>query len=136
MPPAAAPMAPRIPVSVGELIDKVTILRLKLAHIVADEKRANVARELAVLDEEARRLDLGDAVAEDERELFAVNETLWNVEEELRAHEARADFGARFVELARTVYRANDERARIKAKINAASGSLYREEKSYDGSSR
>jgi hypothetical protein len=126
----------RVPVSIGELFDKIAILRIKEARIRSEAKRANVRRELEALEAEARALALPPWIEEEERELREVNETLWDVEEDLRALEAQQDFGARFVELARAVYTTNDRRAAIKARINDRAGSTYREEKSYDEASR
>jgi len=125
-----------VPVSVGELVDKITILRIKAARLTSDSKRSNVARELAALELEAAKLDSRALFSFEERELERVNTTLWDVEEDIRVHEARGDFGATFIALARRVYVTNDERARLKARINDLAGSLYREEKSYDEASR
>lgn len=125
-----------VPASVGELVDKITILRIKAQRLASETKRANVARELAALEEEAAKLGGRERFEVEERELQRVNEELWDVEEHLRAHEARGDFGPTFIALARRVYITNDERARLKACINDRVGSLFREEKSYDESSR
>jgi len=124
-------MAIMIPVSAGELIDKLTILRVKAARIDAD-KLVNVQKELALLEAVAAR-ELAatpglDALA---AELEAVNAALWDVEEGKRDCERRQDFGPAFVALARRVYRENDLRAAIKRRINAAAGSDLIEEKSY-----
>jgi len=126
----------RVPVSIGELFDKISILRIKTDRIRSDAKRANVRRELEALDAEALTLALPAWIEDEQRDLRRVNEALWDVEEELRALEAKQDFGARFVELARAVYTTNDERAAIKARINDRAGSTYREEKSYDEATR
>ena len=125
-----------VPVSVGELVDKITILRIKVARFTSEAKRRNVARELVALELEAAKVDCRSLFSLEERELERVNTALWDVEEDLRIHEARGDFGASFIALARSVYVTNDERARIKARINDLAGSLYREEKSYDEGSR
>ena len=124
-------MAIMIPVSAGELVDKLTILRVKAARIDAD-KLVNVQKELALLEAVAAR-ELAatpglDALA---AELEAVNAALWDVEEGKRDCERRQDFGPAFVALARRVYRENDLRAAIKRRINAAAGSDLIEEKSY-----
>ena len=126
----------RVPVSIGELFDKITILRIKADRIRSEAKRANVRRELEALETEARALGLPAWIDEEASALRLVNEALWDVEEDLRALEAKQDFGSRFVELARAVYKTNDERAAIKARINDRAGSAYREEKSYDEASR
>lgn len=124
----------RIPIDVapGELLDKLTILMIKSDRIIEPDKLANIRRERAVL-EAARLAVLPDSpeLAELERELRRVNERLWEIEDALRAHEGRGDFGAGFVDLARAVYRNNDERARLKRRINELLGSDIAEEKSY-----
>ena len=120
---------PQVPVSWGELLDKITILRIKQARIASAEARRNVARELGLLDDIAaeakgRARGLVDA-------LQAVNEELWEIEDAIREREAAGDFGGRFVALARSVYRKNDRRAAIKREINRQLGSALVEEKSY-----
>jgi Family of unknown function (DUF6165) len=120
------------PISVGELIDKITILRIKRERIGAAGARANVERELAHLVEIRARSALDTAeVAALEEQLLEVNERLWDVEDELRGLEQDSDFGTRFVELARSVYRLNDWRSMLKRRINEATGSAIVEEKSY-----
>lgn len=119
------------PVSAGELIDKITILRVKVERIAAD-KRANVAHELARLETIASHAltpspDLASLTAE----LQAVNAGLWDVEDGKRDCERRQDFGPDFIALARRVYRENDLRAAIKRRINDLVGSSIVEEKSY-----
>lgn len=121
-----------VPISAGELLDKITILEIKSERIQNPEQLKNVTRELAALRMAADRLHqipLQGPVAS----LKNVNTKLWDVEDNIRECEARADFGPRFVELARAVYRLNDERARLKRTINETSGSRYIEEKSYRG---
>jgi hypothetical protein len=120
-----------IPVSAGELIDKLTILRVKAARIDAS-KLANVKKELALLAAAADK-ELG-GVPEIEplaAELEAVNAALWDIEEGKRDCERRKDFGPAFVDLARKVYIENDRRAALKRRINEAAGSDLVEEKSY-----
>ena len=121
-----------IPCSAGEVIDKLTILEIKLARITDPAKLANVAREHAALAA-AWQQAVPDqaALAEPVAALRQVNETLWDVEDEIREHERRDDFGAAFVALARSVYRTNDRRAELKREINARLGSVLVEEKSY-----
>jgi len=120
------------PISVGELIDKITILRIKLERIRAAPAQANVERELDRLIEIRARasLDLAD-LAGLEDELFQVNGRLWDVEDELRALEQNGNFGKRFIELARSVYRLNDRRSALKRRINTVTDSAIVEEKSY-----
>ena len=120
------------PVSPGELLDKITILRIKAARIGDAAKLANVRHELTVLQrtwDEAVPADA--ALAAEERALEAVNARLWDIEDRIRDEEAAQRFGERFIELARAVYIENDERARIKKRINEALGSAIVEEKSY-----
>lgn len=126
--PADLPLAP---VSWGELLDKITILEIKVARIAAAPARANVARELSLLQAIAApalaRADLAPPL----EQLRRVNAALWNIEDAIRLKEAQQDFGAGFVALARSVYRTNDERAAIKRSINNLLGSALVEEKSY-----
>jgi hypothetical protein len=121
-----------VPVSPGELLDKITILRIKSARMSDAGKLANVRRELALLEDVWRTavpptVDL----AADESALAAVNERLWDVEDRLRELESAGRFDSDFVELARAVYFTNDDRAAIKKRINVALGSAIVEEKSY-----
>ena len=120
------------PISVGELIDKITILRIKRERIRAAPAQANIEREFDHLAEIRARasLDMAD-LAVLEEELFQVNGRLWEVEDELRALEQNGNFGERFVELARSVYRLNDRRSLLKRRINEVTGSGIVEEKSY-----
>jgi len=123
-----------IPASVGELIDKITILEIKQQRILDPAKQQNIARELAALMQVVQQHQLGypaGELAELGRELSAVNQQLWTIEDDIRECERQADFGARFVELARAVYHRNDERAVIKRRINHQCGSELVEEKSY-----
>jgi hypothetical protein len=121
-----------VPVSPGELLDKVTILRIKAARISDAAKLANVSHELALLERTWRESGCAaQDVAADERALHAVNERLWDIEDRIREKEAAQRFDAEFVQLARAVYVSNDERAAIKRRINVALGSRIMEEKSY-----
>jgi Family of unknown function (DUF6165) len=121
-----------VPISVGELFDKISILELKKAALAESDKRANVLRELAMLDL-VRRREVAPSPALEAlyRELCAVNRRLWRIEDDLRAHERAASFDAGFVALARSVYRENDRRAALKRQINELTGSEIVEEKSY-----
>jgi len=121
-----------IPVSVGELIDKITILEIKAERIGDAAKRINVQRELEQLQYvwEISKLDRG-LIADSWAELYAVNAKLWDIEDRKRLKEAAASFDAEFVALARSVYLDNDRRAAIKRKINELLGSDIVEEKSY-----
>ena len=123
-----------IPASVGELIDKITILEIKRERITDAAKQQNIQRELLALMAVVEQQQLGyprGALANLGRELSAVNQQLWTIEDDIRACERQGDFGARFIELARAVYHRNDERAAIKRQINELCGSELVEEKSY-----
>lgn len=127
----------RVPISPGELLDKLTILRLKAARIAEPEKRANVARELALLEAIWRaEVSAASELQAEEEALARVNAALWEVEDALREREAARRFDAEFVALARSVYRHNDERAAIKRRVNLKLGSALIEEKSYAGAAR
>jgi hypothetical protein len=121
-----------VPISPGELLDKITILRIKAARMSDATKVANVKHELALLektwkDSGAAAIDL----AAEEAGLTRVNEALWVIEDEIRDEERAKRFGDKFIELARAVYVTNDERATIKKRVNTLSGSSIVEEKSY-----
>ena len=121
-----------VPISPGELLDKITILRIKAARIGDAGKRANVQLELGLLEGTWR--DSGCAVSDvssDERALQEVNERLWDIEDRIREKEAAHAFDQEFIELARAVYISNDERATIKKRVNVRLGSRIVEEKSY-----
>ena len=121
-----------IPVSHGELIDKITILEIKSRRIADPAKLANVRNELDMLNatwanNAASHADIADARAR----LLAVNEALWEIEDHIRLKEKARAFDAEFIELARSVYIRNDERAAVKREINRTLGSQLVEEKSY-----
>ena len=121
-----------VPISVGELLDKISILKIKIAAIDNPAKLANVQRELVALDV-VRRREV-PVLAELEAlylELQAVNQQLWDVEDNIREHERDGHFDDRFIELARDVYRHNDRRAALKRAINDLTNSEIIEEKSY-----
>lgn len=121
-----------IPVSPGELLDKLTILEIKLERIDDEAKLANVRREHELLVRVWRESGLGDeAVARLRDQLRAVNERLWEIEDAIREEERRKRFGDDFIDLARSVYQRNDERAALKRRINEILGSAIVEEKSY-----
>jgi len=120
------------PVSYGELIDKITILEIKSRRITDAAKLANVRNELDMLNatwagSSASQTDIADERAR----LLAVNEALWDIEDRIRLKERAQAFDAEFIELARSVYFRNDERAAFKREINQKLGSELVEEKSY-----
>jgi hypothetical protein len=123
-----------VPIAIGELIDKITILEIKVARFTDAVKTANVRAELTLL-----RQRRADAVPSDPvldllaTRLKAVNERIWDLEDEIRECERRQDFGSDFVAVARSIYRFNDERAAVKREINLATGCKLVEEKSYAG---
>jgi hypothetical protein len=120
-----------VPISVGELMDKITILEIKSERIKNPSQLENIVHELEAL-RAVRLRDIERAMLDKlSAELKRVNAKLWDVEDAIRDCEARADFGEHFIELARTIYRLNDERSRLKKAINLASGSRIVEEKSY-----
>ena len=124
---------PHVPVSWGELLDKITILKIKRERIRDAAARANVVRELELLEQIAARvMERGDLASLIDR-LRGVNAALWDIEDAIREEDAAGRFGAEFVALARAVYTRNDERAAVKRAINAALGSALVEEKSYKG---
>jgi hypothetical protein len=121
-----------VPISPGELLDKITILRIKSARIEDANKLANVRRELALLEQNWRQWVSATAeLAGDEAALERVNTELWDIEDRIREHEAQRRFDAGFIELARAVYLRNDERAAIKQRVNLKLNSAIVEEKSY-----
>jgi hypothetical protein len=121
-----------VPISPGELIDKITILRIKSARMTDETKLRNVRVELEALEQTWRESGAAiPAVAADEAALQKVNEELWDIEDRIRDKERAGEFDAVFIELARAVYVTNDERARFKKNINTALGSRLVEEKSY-----
>ena len=122
-----------IPVSVGEIMDKITILEIKAERILDAEKLANVTAELDTL----RPLVTHDALNTASikalvAELKDINEALWDIEDNVREREYAKDFGEAFIALARAVYVTNDKRAEVKKQINLATGSTLIEEKSYE----
>lgn len=122
----------KVPVSFGEVLDKITILEIKSERIADAEKVKNVRLELDELSATWNEAVRDQAVIADLRkQLKEVNEALWEIEDDIRDQEAAQDFGARFIELARAVYVTNDKRAAIKKDVNLALGSRFVEEKSY-----
>ena len=122
----------KVDVAPGELIDKITILLIKSERMDDPDKIANVQLELDILKAiHESSIPGSPALGDLTAKLRRVNEALWGIEDDIRACEAEGDFGDTFVQLARSVYRTNDERAQLKRDINVLLGSQILEEKSY-----
>lgn len=120
----------KVEVSNGELVDKVSILRIKLNKIKSEEKLKNVRAEFDILFEEMKKLGINENT-EEYKELIKVNTDLWEIEDKIRVKELNQEFDEEFIELARSVYIQNDKRFELKKKINAATNSSLFEEKEY-----
>jgi hypothetical protein len=121
-----------VPVSFGELLDKIAILQIKSERISDEAKLANIRNELSALEKTwMAHPAAGHDIVRLRGELKEVNERLWVIEDDIRLKERAREFDDEFIRLARSVYFENDERARIKREINVALGSAYVEEKSY-----
>ena len=121
-----------VPVSPGEVLDKITILEIKSERMTDPEKVANVRVELALLQETWSSAVSRDQVIDDlHDQLKKINETLWEIEDDIRDKERMKEFDERFIELARQVYFTNDKRSQVKKELNLQLGSLIIEEKSY-----
>ena len=131
---ASRPAAPRpllVEISAGELVDKISILQIKSERITQPDKRKNVQTELESLTRTRdRRFTSSRELDKLTAGLKEVNEALWTIEEDIRLCEAKQDFGAKFVDLARSVYQRNDARASLKRQVNELLGSRLIEEKS------
>ena len=122
-----------VPVSFGELLDKIAILQIKSERMGDPAKLANVRNELSALEKTwMAHPAAGTDIVRLRADLKAVNERLWEIEDDIRVKEKAQAFDQEFIKLARSVYFENDERARIKREINTALGSAYVEEKSYE----
>ena len=118
----------KIEVSIGEIVDKYTILAIKLLKINDEEKLKNIKKEFNYLLNIMKKLDIKES---DINDLMDINVRLWFIEDHKRECEKKKDFGTLFIDSARNVYKFNDERARIKKAINIKYGSKFHEEKSY-----
>jgi hypothetical protein len=121
-----------IEISIGEAFDRLTILKIKSEKIKDESKLANVMKEYFYLQNLLNEELEVNEENEDFKRLLEINENLWEVEDLLREFEAKQSFGFEFIELARSVYVLNDERAKVKKEINLAYGSDFVEEKSYN----
>lgn len=123
----------KVEISIGELLDKISILEIKLLNIKDEEKTKNVYKELAVLNPYFQ--DLLDEYGLDIKNLYIklsnINKSLWDIEDAIRDKERAEEFDEEFVELARSVYITNDKRAAVKKEINLLTKSKLVEEKSY-----
>lgn len=122
---------PRVPTSWGELIDKITILEIKVGRLESESARANAARELALLQEIAGPVLAREQTTGLVEQLKKLNQALWEIEDQIREHERAGIFDAAFIQLARSVYKTNDARGVVKRELNLALGSGLIEEKSY-----
>ena len=122
---------PRVPISWGELIDKITILEIKSLKLLNETALANVRKELSLLLEIAGAQLRGSEVLNLKKKLRVVNKELWEIEDSIREKESANEFDQDFIALARSIYKRNDERARIKRQINVLFASEIIEEKSY-----
>ena len=122
----------KVPVSPGEVLDKITILEIKSERMSDPEKVANVRVELALLQDTWTEFIRDDEVIRDlHAQLKEVNEALWEIEDDIRDKERAKEFDERFIELARAVYVTNDRRSEVKKELNLHLGSEIVEEKSY-----
>lgn len=122
-----------IPVSFGELLDKISILRIKLEKIDDEAKRVNISKEHDMLTQllHSTLPQLSQEIEDLFKSLELTNRKLWDIEDSIRHYERRADWGDEFIDLARAVYINNDKRAEIKREINVLTCSTIIEEKSY-----
>lgn len=121
-----------VPVSPGEVLDKITILEIKSERMQDETKLVNVRRELALLQETwTKSVHQDKQIQQLHKQLKEINEALWDIEDAIRNEERKQSFDERFIELARNVYFTNDRRSRVKKELNLHLGSQIVEEKSY-----
>ena len=126
------PALVRVPISTGELFDKITILEIKIRRVADAQKRDNVLNEwLELTDTLEQHISMNHELTQLKKELLFVNEQLWDIEDSIRAKEAQHLFDEEFIELARSVYYTNEQRSVLKRKINILTGSTLIEEKEY-----
>jgi len=122
-----------VPISVGELFDKISILEIKKTNIKDKEKLKDVIFELNALKQITKKRKLNNKINKDQyTKLLNINKRLWNIEDKKRKYEKLKNFDKKFIDLARKVYLFNDKRAKIKNTINLNSGSKIKEVKSYE----
>lgn len=123
----------KIPISIGELLDKISILEIKCIKILDENKLVNIKKELSELKQEYEKIKINDSEINSlYKELYGINLMLWEVEDSIRVLEKNQKFENTFIELARTVYKTNDRRFEVKNKINSILNSEFKEEKSYE----
>ena len=120
-----------IEVSTAEVLDKLSILRIKLEFITQSEKIDNIRKEHNHISEQCQTILQSKDIAELYKQLLNTNKTLWRIEDAIRLKEKEKDFNENFVQLARKVYQTNDQRSEIKKRINSLTKSNFTEEKSY-----
>ena len=126
-------MKVNIPISLGELLDKISILEIKNKKILNESKILNIKKELNGLNEVLDELNINLSESNSLYDkLYKINLTLWEIEDSIRVLEKNEDFGEKFIELARSVYKTNDQRFEVKNDINKLFNSEYVEEKSYE----
>lgn len=118
----------KIEVSEGDFYDKLSILSIKILYITDEVKKANVEKEYSELVQSGDLSILNSSLFDD---LFEINKEIWHIEDKIRQKEAKKEFDQEFIEIARSVYIKNDERARIKRKINLLTDSIFYEEKQH-----
>ena len=120
-------------ISAGELVDKITILEIKKAKMSNEKKLEDINKELESLNQTFKKFIPNDSVIKNHMDqLKNINSKLWDIEDGKRKLEKKQDFSEKFVELARSVYKFNDQRAKIKSEINKTLGSNIKEVKSYE----
>ena len=122
---------PSVPVSWGELIDKITILEIKSKKIIREPAALNINTELSLLSKIAKEVLQDEVFQTLKADLFLVNSELWDIEDQIRLKESMKQFGDEFVSLARSIYQKNDLRAKLKRSLNEKLASGLMEEKSY-----
>lgn len=118
-------------ISIGELVDKITILEIKSIKIKNKDKLKNVKYELKILNQILNKVDLTEDVLTAKKELYKINLEMWEIEDKIRIFEKENKFDDEFIELARKVYKTNDNRSRVKKKLNLLLSSDLIEEKDY-----
>lgn len=122
---------PFTPLSIGELVDKITILEIKKQNINDQDKLKNVKFELDTLNSIFNKLNVKNKISNEIKSLREINKKLWVIEDDIRDEERKSKFGDSFIKLARSVYFTNDKRAEIKKNINLKTNSGLIEEKAY-----